>query len=407
MTDPTANHNLRRPEKGAQNWHVPLNENFSKIDRQVEIRDSEANLSEYEPVEGGKFLASDSGAVYIGDGSQWRSLGSVGGDIGRVLSPPGRLQATIDETAAGHQWGAQAMQTVSLISGATYQIEDTLKLRAGTRLDCNGAVIEPQGDFNAVELRRDTELLDARINVSQVNNYSSACISIVADNNKIGTQNPATVSDCHLFNDDNTGVGLQFRGVNHPVSIQRASGTIQNFDIGVEFRAEGTGDGANDGWCNGNRFEGAINGSRIPVYLQSTNGSPVGGNTVRGQVQCGDNCEWVVRQEDAPDGTDLRGNTYFLHIWDSVNVTNEFESSSNRTPPRSPLWYIGTGQQEYNSLRSLTGSHSNDFTLNRSPTGRARNAICTGIGDAASRGAVDFNHPSTFASNDAPFHPDS
>jgi hypothetical protein len=407
MSDPTTNHDLQRPEKGAQNWHVPLNENFSKIDSQVEIRDRRERINDYEPVEDAKFLATDTGEVFLGDGSAWQIIGNLSGTPGSVTATPGEVQDQIDRHASGHEWGAQPMQKISLVSGAVYRPTGTWKLKSGTRLDFNGAVVRPQGDFDVLELQRDTEVHNARINVADINNYSSSCIVVAASSGKIATQNPATVHDCHLFNDRKNGVGLQFKGTTNPVSIQRASGTIHNFDRGVEFRAEGSGNGSNDGWCNGNTFQGAINGARLPVYLNSVNGSPVSGNTVRAQIQCSSDTEWVVRQEDAQPETSLRGNSYFLQIWDGQNISNEFQASSNRNPPRSPIWYIGSGQQEYNSMRSLSGSHSTEFILNRSTTGRDRNAILNGIGSPASRGATDFSHPSTFATNSAPFHPDS
>ncbi|SFG72804.1 hypothetical protein SAMN04488063_2804 [Halopelagius inordinatus] len=68
MTD---NHNYSLPEKGATDWHVPLNENFEKIDTDVEIRDVEGNTAEYTPKEGAKFLATDTGRRFLGDGEQW------------------------------------------------------------------------------------------------------------------------------------------------------------------------------------------------------------------------------------------------------------------------------------------------------------------------------------------------
>jgi hypothetical protein len=407
MSDPTPNHGLNRPDQGAQNWHVPLNENFANIDQGIEIRDAAGNRSQYTPNEGAKFLATDTGMVYVGNGTEWEEAGSITGSPGGVLAAPGEVQSVIDEFADGHQWGPQPMRTVTLMSGATYETSDTWNLKAGTRLDCNGAVIRPQGDFNVLELERDTAVHEPRINVADVNDYTSAAVVMTPSTGKIGTPNPSQITDCHLFNDDQTGVGLQFKAASNPISMQRASGIIHNFDRGVEFRAEGSGSESQDGWCNGNRFDGAINASRIPIYLNALNGSPVSGNTVRGQVQCGENTEWAIRQEDAPENTNVRGNSYFLRIWDSDNISNGYESVSNRDPPRAPIWYIGTGQQEYNSLRSLSGSHSNEFILNRSTTGRARNGIFTGTGEASPRGAIEFNHESTYASNEAAFHPDS
>jgi hypothetical protein len=70
----TENHEYQTPSKGANDWHVPINENFAALDSDVEIRDAAQNRSQYEPKEGAKFLATDSGERFIGDGSQWTKL---------------------------------------------------------------------------------------------------------------------------------------------------------------------------------------------------------------------------------------------------------------------------------------------------------------------------------------------
>lgn len=67
----TENHEFNTPEEGAVDWHVPLNENFERIDSGVEIRDAEANRTQYTPKENAKFLATDTGRRFLGDGSQW------------------------------------------------------------------------------------------------------------------------------------------------------------------------------------------------------------------------------------------------------------------------------------------------------------------------------------------------
>jgi len=68
------------PEKGTSDWHQPLNENFETLDVDVEIRDTDAERSEYEPVDGAKYLAVDTGTVYLGDGSEWQPIGTISGD---------------------------------------------------------------------------------------------------------------------------------------------------------------------------------------------------------------------------------------------------------------------------------------------------------------------------------------
>lgn len=83
MTE-TPNHTYNTPEQGTEDWHVPLNENFDTLDTDVEIRDTEANRSDYEPTAGAKYEATDSGAVYHGDGTDWvltdRTVGSLDAD---------------------------------------------------------------------------------------------------------------------------------------------------------------------------------------------------------------------------------------------------------------------------------------------------------------------------------------
>lgn len=96
----TSNHDYNTPAKGVVDWHVPLNENFHKIDTDVEIRDAEENLAQYTPKEGAKFLATDTGVRYLGDGSQW---GEMPPHTPNLLSIP---HATADpaETENGQMW---------------------------------------------------------------------------------------------------------------------------------------------------------------------------------------------------------------------------------------------------------------------------------------------------------------
>jgi len=74
MTD---NHDYNTPSEGTTNWDVPLNDNFRQIDADVEIRDTDASRSDYQPKTGAKFLATDTGDVYLGDGSNWQHIGTI------------------------------------------------------------------------------------------------------------------------------------------------------------------------------------------------------------------------------------------------------------------------------------------------------------------------------------------
>jgi len=85
------------PEKGTHAWHRPLNENPARLDQDVEVRDREANRANYEPTQGKKFLATDSNAVYFGDGGEWVLAGYIardlGGDVGHYVNYPDGLSA--------------------------------------------------------------------------------------------------------------------------------------------------------------------------------------------------------------------------------------------------------------------------------------------------------------------------
>lgn len=80
----TTNHGYNEPEEGTTNWNVPLNENFRKMDSDIEIRDAASSLDSYEPRDGAKFMATDTGEVYLGDGTAWQQVGSIaqlGGNV--------------------------------------------------------------------------------------------------------------------------------------------------------------------------------------------------------------------------------------------------------------------------------------------------------------------------------------
>lgn len=85
MTD---NHDYETPEKGRNDWHLPLNNNFEQIDTDVEVRDIESELGTYRPKNGAKFFATDTGAVYIGDGTEWHRAPTAAHDHdGDELAP--------------------------------------------------------------------------------------------------------------------------------------------------------------------------------------------------------------------------------------------------------------------------------------------------------------------------------
>lgn len=137
-----SNHNYERPEKGSTDWHEPLNRNFERLDRDVEIRDEEENLQEYEPEQGAKFLATDTGAVYVGTGADgWRQLHSIGVDPGtpgarewvRYVETAAEIQPAIDALAEPNDDGSQG--GVVKLGPGVYEPTTTIWLKAGVTLE--------------------------------------------------------------------------------------------------------------------------------------------------------------------------------------------------------------------------------------------------------------------------------
>lgn len=95
----TTNHSYNTPDQGTNNWDVPLNENFERIDTGVEIRDVDDNRSNYEPKSGAKFLAIDTKTVYVGDGDQWNQFTTFGGYSGQIY-----VQAEEPDGNEGDLW---------------------------------------------------------------------------------------------------------------------------------------------------------------------------------------------------------------------------------------------------------------------------------------------------------------
>jgi len=74
----TPNHGYNVPEQGQDDWAIPLNENFRQYDTDIEIRDVDANKSDYDPKDGAKFFATNTGRMYTGDGTDWNELAATG-----------------------------------------------------------------------------------------------------------------------------------------------------------------------------------------------------------------------------------------------------------------------------------------------------------------------------------------
>lgn len=143
----TPNHGYNVPEKGTRDWHIPLNENFRQYDTDIEIRDTGGRKDVYDPTEGAKFLATDTGDVYIGDGDEWNRLETSGRNpsFGEVLATglglgqgPGRTRITARlESGDGAVIDARTSSNGDMASGLIAEAEspsgETFGVRGASR----------------------------------------------------------------------------------------------------------------------------------------------------------------------------------------------------------------------------------------------------------------------------------
>lgn len=150
---PTENHKLNTPQKGETDWDVPLNENTADLDTLVEIRDTDTSRNDYTPKDGAKFLATDTGEVYLGDGDAWNHLGGIansgvfharsyGGEVGGE-----QIQAALDDAATADSSvvvvSGDGPDDVSDRANATrpnaWLLRSALEVPSGTTLRFRGA----------------------------------------------------------------------------------------------------------------------------------------------------------------------------------------------------------------------------------------------------------------------------
>ncbi len=120
MSD-TPNHSYNTPEKGTENWHGPLNENFENLEVDVELRDEgPPGSNNYEPADGAKYLDTVTGLVYLADGNTWTQVFDLtgGGGGGTSLS------------------GGDGIDPSSISDGDTISVV----WNDATSLDANGAI---------------------------------------------------------------------------------------------------------------------------------------------------------------------------------------------------------------------------------------------------------------------------
>lgn len=97
MPTPTDNHGYDVYSVGEEApWsHGPT---IESLDTDVEIRDSEANRTNYTPKTGAKYTSTDTGTVYLGSGRQWVPT-AIGATPGITEREPDAVRVTSTQSA--------------------------------------------------------------------------------------------------------------------------------------------------------------------------------------------------------------------------------------------------------------------------------------------------------------------
>lgn len=146
----TENHTYAEPEYKTSNYHIPLLENIDQYEIDIEVRGANATRTTYTPHTGAKFLATDTGDVYLGDGTGWNHLG--------VITPETDLSDTErDLQPEGSETGLDAATTGVKYEGATRQLLDERLLTDARSVHLEAATTSSAGDETVtVELYDDT-----------------------------------------------------------------------------------------------------------------------------------------------------------------------------------------------------------------------------------------------------------
>jgi hypothetical protein len=74
MSEFTENHNLEKPDEGESPWTDAHHDLVDNVEVVAEIRDAESALDTYNPKRDALFRSTDTGAVYLGDGTEWNLI---------------------------------------------------------------------------------------------------------------------------------------------------------------------------------------------------------------------------------------------------------------------------------------------------------------------------------------------
>ncbi|TQQ82248.1 hypothetical protein [Halonotius roseus] len=175
MTD---NHQYETPAAGTLDWDEPLNRNFERIDTDVEIRDTDASRANYVAKAGAKFLATDTGNVYLGDGGSWSQLGTIG--LSAAGGDSGVLTLLLEGFVVAVGKNNTGLQSVDP-TGTDTPIQDALDIVAaagGGEVRLPAGVIEETGPIRPYE---ETQILGLGVELSKISITDRSADGILFD----------------------------------------------------------------------------------------------------------------------------------------------------------------------------------------------------------------------------------
>lgn len=213
---------------------------------------------------------------------------------------------------------------VWLPGNSTFSISSTLDVDQFVTLDMQGSVIQPTGDFDAVMMRRGSQIRNGCIDVSDITNYDSATI-LLDGSEQLGIwDTPPVITNMRLTSDNRNGIALYLHisGSNTGyISCLWAYNIImENFEYGIFLDRTSTASASN-AYLNGNVFTDiVITHCKYPIKLYSSlgSGTDVTGNMFENiKVYCDSNTEYVMWN----DATATQVDHIYAIDWDNNSGT--------------------------------------------------------------------------------------
>lgn len=315
MVEKTPNHGLNKFERGDTNWSHEGD--METAERRLPVRDIEANLGDYTPHEGAIFIATDSGAVYDGDGEVWNP----------ATRGPNQLRTGEEPAANVKYYGAagdgvaddtSAIQTAVdscppggtvYLPGGTYNIAGRIVITTADVTIRGPATIELTADLDWMSvLRADAPAVTVEDLTIEVNRNAAKCI-------RFNPSPDGLVENCTVRNIENEGRVSGIRVEDSPHAVIRDC-TVENIhstsaDPSRGIKAEGN---ANDGLrvenCIVRNVSPAADGDGIRVSSMRT---AVVDNFV-------ENCDKrAIKMDAGSHKSSVRGNKC---VWDGPGPAN-------------------------------------------------------------------------------------